>query len=337
MEQFGTTGDGESVYRVTITGGGLTTSVISWGAVIQDLRLEGHEPPLVLGFERFEDYQAHSPYFGAIAGRYANRIRDGRFEIDGRSYQVDTNFLGKHLLHGGAHGIGKRNWQIAGTSENSVKLTLRDPDGVMGFPGNLDVSCTYSLEQNGTLCVILEAETDAPTLCNLAHHSYFNLEDGGSGDILDHTVKIAADRYLPVDEELIPTGEVPNVAGTAFDFQSPRAIGLPVDGPPVDYDHNFCLSEDRTELRDVAWIEAPRSGVSMGIATTEPGLQFYSGSKVAREVPGLGGRVYRAFAGFAMEPQVWPDAPNNPGFPQAILRPGENYRQVSEFRFSGTS
>ncbi|NRG18276.1 galactose mutarotase [Rhizobiales bacterium] len=332
-ELFGETASGETVERVTLKGGGLSAKVITWGAVVQDLRLEGHDAPLVLGFDRFEDYPAHSPYFGAIAGRYANRIRDGRFFIDGIKWQTDTNFLGKHLLHGGAEGIGKRVWSIAALGDDFVTLTLCDPDGAMGFPGNLDITCTYRLADAGRLVVELDAQTDAPTLCNLAHHSYFNLDDGGEGDCLDHKVMIEAEAYLPVDSELIPTGDVLVVGGSPFDFRETRAIRSLAEGRTFAYDHNFCLFADRAGLRRAAKVEGARSGVAMEVWTTEPGLQFYSGEKVARPIPGLEGRYYGAYAGFAMEPQVWPDAPNHRHFPQAILRPGEKYRQISEYRF----
>lgn len=333
-EPFGTTDAGEAIERVTIAGGGLTAKIINWGAAIQDLRIDGHGAPLVLGFDRFEDYPAHSPYFGAIAGRYANRIRGGRFEIDGKAFQVDTNFLGKHMLHGGAKGIGKRAWTFREIGTDHVTLALRDPDGAMGFAGNLDIACTYRLEAGGVLAVDLEARCDRPTLCNLAHHSYFNLDDGGETDCLGHGVTIEADAYLPVDDELIPTGTVATVAGTEFDFRKMRAIRLVKDGEPVAYDHNFCLAAARRPLARAARVAASRSGLAMEVWTTEPGLQFYSGAKVAREVPGLDGRRYGAFAGFAMEPQVWPDAPHHRHFPQAVLRPGERYFQRTEYRYS---
>jgi aldose 1-epimerase len=333
-ELFGRTGDGEPVHRLRIAGGGLQASIITWGAVVQDLRLEGHRPPLVLGFESFDDYPAHSPYFGAIAGRYANRIREGRFAIDGRQYQADTNFLGKHLLHGGSKGIGKRVWSIAEHGADFVTLRLRDRDGEMGFPGNLDITCTYRLAPGGVLSIELSAVTDQPTLCNLAHHSYFNLDDGGSSEVLDHLLQIDAEAYLPVDEELIPTGEIAPVAGTDFDFSEARPIRREAGGRQVEYDHNWCLARSRQPLRRVARLSGSRSGVAMEVCTTEPGVQFYAGHKAARDAAGLDGRQYRAFAGVCLEPQVWPDSPNHPDFPQAVLRPGEVYRQTTQYRFA---
>lgn len=332
IEEFGRTADGEIVRRVAIAGGGLTANVLTWGAVVQDLRLAGHEPPLVLGFERFEDYPARSPYFGAIAGRYANRISHGRFDLDGRMVQVDTNFLGKHLLHGGVRGTGKRVWTIGEAGADFVRLTLADRDGEMGFPGNLDIECIYRLE-NDALKVGLTARTDAPTLCNLAHHSYFNLDDGGAGDVLGHRLMIEGERYVPVDGEWIPTGGTLDVAGTPFDFRGMREIAWPEDGSQFVYDHNWCLADARRPLTKAVRLEGARSGVSMEVWTTEPGLQFYAGHKLALD-GGLGRRSYGAFAGLCLEPQTWPDSPNNPDFPQAVLRPGEVYEQATEYRFS---
>ena len=332
-EEFGTTAGGEAVHRLEIRGGGLTARILTWGAVVQDLRLAEHDAPLVLGFESFGDYPAFSSYFGAIAGRYANRISGGRFTIEGQRFQTDTNFIGKHTLHGGSKSTGKRVWRLDNRGSDFVTLALRDPDGWMGFPGTLDILCTYRLKLPGTLSVELSAITDQPTLCNLAHHSYFNLNDGGMNDILDHRMMIPAQAYLPVDGELIPTGVVQPVEGTAFDFLLPRPIGLPFDGKHVDYDHNFCLSASRGPLKQMAWAQGTNSGVEMEVWSTEPGLQFYDGHKVAREKPGLGGRIYKANAGFAVEPQIWPDSPNRSYFPQALLWPGDRYRQVTEYRF----
>lgn len=330
-EVFGKAPDGSSVERVVLSGGGLTLSLLSWGAIVQDLRLDGHAPALVIGYREFENYLQHSSYFGATAGRYANRIRDGRFSIDGVEYQVDRNFLGKHMLHGGSAGIAKRNWRFAEIGADRAVLELEDRDGEMGFPGNCALRAVFSLPGDGRLSIRYEAKCDAPTLVNIAHHSYFRL-DGGP-DILDHQLRIDADAYLPVDEELIPTGEIAPVAGTAFDFRRERSIRLAgPDGQPV-YDHNFCLSGGRVALREVAMARSPKSGVTMRISTTEPGVQFYAGHKLNTPVPGLGGERYGAFAGLCMEPQFWPDSPNNPGFPQALLRPGEHYLQETEYRF----
>jgi aldose 1-epimerase len=330
---FGTTPDGHAVHRFTISGGGLTARVLTWGAVIQDLRLAGHDAPLVLGFERFEDYPPHSPYFGSIAGRYANRIRDGRFTIDGQRHEADRNFLSKHLLHGGSAGFGRKVWTAQETGADFVTLALSSADGDMGFPGSIDVTCTYRLKPAGTLSVELSAEADASTLCNLAHHSYFNLDDGGSGDILDHRMMIAAGAYLPVDEELIPTGVVQPVEGTPFDFRAARPVRHAASGEQTVYDHNFCIAAARGPMRQHIWVQGAKSGVEMEVWSTEPGVQFYAGHKVGRDATGLDGRRYKNWAGFCLEPQVWPDSPNRPYFPQAVLRPGETYQQATEYRF----
>jgi aldose 1-epimerase len=333
-EPFGWMPDGRKVDRVVIQGGGLTASIIDWGAVIQDLRLAGHADPLVLGFEDFRFYPVHSPYFGAIAGRYANRIADGRFTIDGKAYQADRNFIGKHTLHGGAAGFGHQLWTLKDTGPDFVTLTYHSPDGEMGFPGNLDVSCTYALRDSGRLVIELSAETDAPTLCNLAAHSYFNLDDGGRSDVLGHLMQIDADAYLPVDADLIPTGDILPVGGTDYDFRTLRPIRNGDGASYRPYDHNFCLSDARGPLRRAVTLRAARSGVEMQLWTTEPGVQFYDAANVARDVPGLEGVTYRAHAGLCLEPQIWPDAPNHPHFPQALLRPGAPYSQTTEYRFS---
>jgi aldose 1-epimerase len=335
-EIFGRMPDGREVRRVAISGGGLTAHVMCWGAVLQDLRLAGHDHPLVLGFEDFAAYPAHSPYFGAIAGRYANRIAGGRFAIDGQSYQVDANFLGRHTLHGGADGFGRRLWRLKETGANFVTLSYQAADGEMGFPGNLQVLCTYALKPGGRFVVELSARTDAPTLCNLAHHSYFNLDDGGRTDALGHRMRIDAGAYLPVDDELIPTGDVLRVDGTGLDFCTARPVRNGDGAVHRPYDHNFCLSAARGPLRRAAHVQGAHSGVEMEVWTTEPGLQFYDGAGTAREAPGLQGISYGAHAGLCLEPQIWPDAPNRPYFPQALLRPGDVYAQTTEYRFKLT-
>ena len=324
---------GQPVERVRISGGGLSAAVITYGASLQDLRIEGHVAPLVLGFSRAEDYVAHSLFFGAIVGRCANRIANGRFTLDGERFQLETNEPTGHALHGGAEGLWNRVWQIRDVGTDFVTLACREPDGHMGYPGNLDIACTYRITGAGTLEILLEAESDAPTLCNLAHHSWFNLDDGGAGDVLGHRLMIPSAAYLPVDEALIPTGAVMPVDGTPFGFRRARTIGAPAGVERIDYDHNYCLASARRPRAQAAWAQGGRSGVEMELWTTEPGLQFYAGRMPPRTVPGLDGIAYRAHSGFCLEPQVWPDSPNRPYFPQAVLRPGESYRQQTQLRF----
>jgi aldose 1-epimerase len=329
-EEFGRTVEGEIVERATIRGGGLTASVITFGAALQDLRLEGHQPPLVLGFREFAHYRDHSPYFGATAGRCANRIAGARFALDGREYRTDANFLERHTLHGGSKGVGKRNWRIGALEPHRVVLTLTDPDKAMGFPGTCRFEVEYELKEGGVLEVAMKGETTKATPVSLAHHSYFNL-DGGE-DILDHRLRIEAAAFLPVDAELIPTGEVRLVAGTPHDFRLSRPIRRSA-GETV-HDHNFCLAAARRPLSEAAEVASDRSGITMTVATTEPGLQFYAGHKLDTPVAGLTGRRYGAFAGLCLEPQMWPDAVHHPHFPSPILRPGEVYRQATQYRFA---
>ena len=326
-EIFGTLPDGTDVQRLVLRGGGLTAAFLTYGALVQDLRLDGHDAPLVLGFPKFSPYPTHSPHFGAIAGRCANRIRDGHLKLDGQEYQLDRNFQGRHLLHGGADGTGKRLWRIVEHGDNYVTFAITLEDGHMGFPGSLTARATYSLYDTGILDIAMTAETDAPTLCNLAHHSYFNLDGGES--ISNHLLWIDAERYLPVDDALIPTGEIRSVAGSGFNFREPTPIA---QAHPVD--HNFCLSRQRVPLRPVARFHSPKSGVTMECLTTEPGLQIYDGAKIAIDPPGLHGKPMGAFAGLAMEPQVWPNANHHAGFPSAELRPGEIYKQQTQYVFS---
>ncbi|MGB3407106.1 MAG: aldose epimerase family protein [Jannaschia sp.] len=309
----------------TIAGHGLTATFTDLGAILADLRLDGHAPPLVLGLADLDHYPEHSNYMGATAGRFANRIGHGRFEIDGTSYEADRNYLGRHLLHGGSAGIGKRIWEMLDHEADTIRFGITLRDGEMGFPGGMRIEAFFACAPGASLRVIYRATCDAPTLCNIAHHSYFNLD--GRDTVADHVLTVAADRYTPVDDDLIPVGVAP-VAGTAFDFRAGRA--LPSDAL---LDHNLCLSDRQVALREVAQLRSTASGVTMRIATTEPGLQVYDGAKLNTQVQGLDGRTYRAHAGVALEPQGWPDAPNHGDFPSAVLRPGETYEQTSTFTF----
>jgi aldose 1-epimerase len=312
----------------TIADHGLTATFTDLGAVLHDLRLDGHDGPLVLGLADLDEYPARSNYMGATAGRCLNRIGGASFEIDGARYRTDPNFLGRHTLHGGSMGIGKRVWDLDDATDDAVAFRIEQADGDMGFPGRLRIRARFSCAPGATLRIEYEAETDAPTICNLGHHSYWSLDDTGGLDAHVLTVP-GGDRYLPVDDDLIPTGEVRSVDGTAFDFRAGRR--LPGEGL---LDHNLCLSDARVGLREVATLRSDASGVTMRLATTEPGLQVYDGAKLTPGPTGLRGVPYGPHAGVALEPQVWPDAPNRPAFPSALLRPGETYRQVTTFSFT---
>jgi len=331
-EIFGKTETGETVTRVKISGGGLTAHILNFGAVIQDLRLEGHDHALVLGYDNFEDYKSYSPYFGATPGRSSNRIANGRFEIDGKEFQVECNENGITNLHGGSDGLGVSLWTFEEIAEDRVTLKIIDPDGRAGFPGNCTVRAHFQLKEGGVLSVIYESETDQPTIANICNHTYFNL--GNGTDTLEHKLMLAADHYLPTDERQIPTGEIRPVDGTAFDFREPQAMKRKDEnGKQVLFDHNFCFSPKRTEKRKVATVFAPSSGVTMDVLTTEPGVQFYAAFKLAQTPVGLNGYPYGPFAGFCLETQVWPDAVNQSGFPSAILHPGETLKQETDYIF----
>ena len=329
---FGWLANRTEITEVTIAAGGLHAKVLTWGAVVRDLRLDGVDHPLVLGLGCIEDYVARSPHFGATAGRFANRIAGGRFELDGRTIQLETNENGRTHLHGGSeYGFGKRPWTLLEATDSIVLLELVSRDGEAGYPGTLTARCRYEIKPPGTLHIELTAKTDAATIVNLAHHGYFNLS--GQPDILDHRLMIVADSYTPVDADLIPTGEIRPVDGTPHDFRDLRPIRLEEDGQRIRYDHNFVLAAARPQPALAVRAETADGKIAMTMLTTEPGVQFYDGAKVNCPAPGFDGRRYGASAGFCLEAQRFPDAPNHPNFPSAVLRPGETYRQVTEYRF----
>jgi aldose 1-epimerase len=328
-ELFGTMPSGEAVYRHEIVSGGLSAAILTYGAIVQDLRLAGFGRSLVLGLNTLDDYIKHSPYFGAIAGRVANRIAYGRFHIDGIEYQIDRNIDGTHTLHGGCAGIGVKNWQIVDSGLDYVLLEIVSPDGDMGFPGTMTIRCRYSITAKCGLQVKLTAKTDKPCPCNLAPHSYFNLE--GEGDVLDHQLMIDAQHVTAISDALMPTGALASVEDTVFDFRAMRQISTGVADGSMRYDHNYCLSNEVTAMREVAIVKAPRSGVEMRLLTTQPGLQLYDGAKISVPVIGADSRYYGANAGFCLETQHWPDAPNQPDFPDIILRPGQRYEHLAEY------
>ncbi len=330
---FGTTPEGDEIREVAIAAGELSVRVITLGAVIRDVRLAGVAHPLVLGFDNLGDYLEHSPHFGAVVGRSANRIGGGRFSIDGHDYQVSLNEHGRNHLHGGFRGFGARPWRLVDHDATSVTLAIDSPDGEEGYPGAVTVKLRYIVEAPATLRMEIEATTDTPTLVNLAQHSYFNLDD--SPTILDHHVRIFANAYTPTDADDIPTGEVVAVAGSVYDFRSLSPIRQMRDGKRVIIDKNFVVDRARSATpRPHARLESLKSGIALDIASTEPGVQFYDGYMMAIPVPGLEGRNYAVNGGCCFEPQAFPDAPNHPGFPTSILRPGETYRQSTNYVFS---
>ncbi len=331
---FGTLRDGRVVHDVQLgSGGPLSVSILDYGAALRDIRLAtAHGPqPMILGFDRLEHYVAHSPYFGAVCGRCANRIGGASFELDGVRHVLAAN-EGPNQLHGGPNGFDKRVWHIASATADRATFDLVDPDGEQGYPGLVRVSATYTVSGT-TLVLEVEATTDRPTLVNIAGHAYFDLD--GTGSILDHEATVFADRYTPAGADLITTGEVLPVEGTAFDFRAPRPIGREVAGERMIYDVNYALGAApvaRPKL--AARVRGPKRGVTLEVWTTEPGIQLYDGSWLDVPVPGLDERRYGKNAGFCLEPQRWPDAANKPHFPSAVLRPGELYRQRTEYRFT---
>jgi len=334
IERFGSV-NGEDVLQVTLTGpDGIEMRVLTWGAVVRDLRVpsRGGLQRVVLGLNTIDDYVAHSPYFGAIVGRYANRIGQARFTLDGETFRLDAN-EGRNQLHGGTMGFGTRLWSIIDHSPASVTLALVSEDGDMGYPGRLIATCTYALLASATVRIALEATCDRPTPVNLTTHGYFNLDS--SPDISSHHLMIEGDFITPTHADLIPTGEIRRVADTDYDFTTLRPIGAAqLMQKHVKYDINYVLRGGGSGLHRAALLRSLKSGITMELWTTEPGLQFYDGHLLNMPVPGLGGASYGPHGGLCLEPQRFPDGPNKAHFPPSILKPGFVSRQISELRFA---
>lgn len=328
--KFGLTPDGDEVFLITISSGSLSANIMSWGASVQDLRFEGCDFPLVLGFENFKDYLDYGSYFGATVGRCANRIKSGAFSIDETDFEVTKNENGINTLHG-ANALSHKNWELVGYDASFVELRTIDDDGNHGFPGELIVTAKYSILPDETLRIEYSAETNKPTPVNIAHHSYFNLN--GKGDILDHQIEIAAEQYLPVDKNLIPTGEIKAVAGTAFDFTKARTIRS-AGGDDFLHDHNFCLRGNEGDVREIVRLHSEKSGLTMTMRTSEIGLQFFTAKGLDVPVTGISGEAYSNYGGMCLEAQKWPDGINRLDFPEMILRPKEKYNQITEYQFS---
>jgi len=343
---FGTTADGKAVDIYTLTNApGVEARVMTYGGILVSLRVpdnNGHFDDVVLGFDTFEGYSKPGPYFGAICGRYANRIAHGTFRVDGKEYTLAKN-NGPSSLHGGIKGFDKVVWQ-ADPFQNQegvgVILTYTSPDGEEGYPGNLKVKVTYTLTDRNELTLDYQATTDKATPVNLTNHSYFNLAGAGKGDILGHVVMLNADHFTPVDSTLIPTGKIESVNGTPFDFTKPTAIGARINDQNEQlklgggYDHNFVINRKGEGLTLAARVVEPTSGRVLQVDTTEPGVQFYTGNFLDGTLRGKNGIAYQRRYGFCLETQHYPDSPNQLNFPSTILRPGQIYRTRTAFKFS---
>ena len=342
---FGVAPDGTPVDAYTLTNGhGVEVRIITYGGIVTTFKAPdraGRLDDIVLGFDDMKGYVSSSPYFGAIVGRYGNRIARGRFTLDGATYTLAINNAPNHL-HGGLKGFDKVVWaaqSFKGDSGVGVALTHTSPDGDEGYPGTLRSRVTYTLTDRDELVVDYQATTDKATPVNLTNHTYWNLAGDGRRDILGHLLTLEADSLIPVDSTLIPTGEIMPVAGTPFDFRSPVAIGARIADPHVQlrygrgYDHTFVLTRGgRAGLAHAAKVTEPTTGRTLDIYTTEPGVQFYTGNFLDGTAVGKSGRVYRHRYGFALETHHYPDSPNKPNFPSVILRPGETYRTRTVFR-----
>ena len=362
---YGSTADGTPIEEYTLANRrGMQVKVITYGGIITSIEVpdrSGNPANVALGFSNLADYEAKSPYFGSITGRYANRIAKGIFALDGVTYCLDTN-NGANCLHGGCVGFDKKVWQVTKEIDDAEAVGIRlhyishagegcDPAGNpaccpagsrRGYPGNLDTYVTYTLTGQNELRIDYAAATDAPTVVNLTNHSYFNLAGEGSGTIYDHILMLNADQFTPVDENLIPTGELATVAGTPFDFRIPKAIGPGQRSSheqmrfAMGYDHNWVLSRPSTgdvSLMLAGRVYEPASGRAMEVWTTEPGIQFYAGNFLDGSICGSSGRTYRQSDGLALETQHFPDSPNHPEFPSTVLLPGQTYRSATVYKF----
>jgi aldose 1-epimerase len=338
---FGRTPDGAAVDLYTLRNAhGLTVKVMTYGCIITEIHTPDRNDQMgdiVLGFDNLEGYLKGHPYFGCVVGRYANRIAQARFTLDGRTYTLAAN-NGPNALHGGIKGFDKVVWAaepVTVPDGVAVKFTYTSPDGEEGYPGTLKATVVYTLTNDNELVMDYEATTDKPTVVNLTNHTYWNL--AGGGDIYGHELTLFADRFTPVDETLIPSGEIAPVAGTPMDFTKPKPIGRDLKqltNDPPGYDHNFVLRHGGGRLGPCATVYEPKTGRVLEIRTDQPGVQFYSGNFLDGTLTGKGGQVYRQHFAFCLETQHFPDSPNQPKFPSTVLRPGQVYKTTTVHKFS---
>ena len=341
---FGQTADGQAVELYTLkNANGVEASIMTLGAILVSFKApdkNGSFGDIVLGFDSLEGYLKPNPYFGAVVGRYGNRIAKGRFTLNGKTYKLAVN-NGPNSLHGGIKGFDKVVWTgraIESGEKPGVELKYLSKDGEEGYPGNLDVTVTYTLSPKNELEIDYVATTDKATVLNLTNHSYFNLSGGAAPDILNHVLMINADKYTPVDAGLIPTGELQPVEGTPFDFRKPTAIGTRIGEKDEQlkrgggYDHNFVINRSGSGLELAARVTDPASGRTLEVLSTEPGVQFYTGNFLDGTLTGRGGKAIAHRSGFCLETQHFPDSPNHPAFPTTVLKPGDTYKTSTVFR-----
>ena len=343
VKPFGQTPDGTPVSLYTLRNSkGAEAGICSYGGLVIFLKVpdrKGHLGDVVLGYDNLDGYLKDTPYFGALIGRYGNRIAKGKFTLDGTEYTLAIN-NDPNALHGGLKGFDKVVWEpriLASLEGPALELKYVSKDGEEGYPGNLSVTAVYTLTDDNALKVEFMATTDKDTILNLTHHSYFNL--AGKGDILNHQLMMPAERFTPVDSTLIPTGELKPVAGTPFDFRTPTAIGARINQDDEQlkfgkgYDHNWVFDKPIGQLALMARVYEPTTGRVLEVWSTEPGLQFYSGNFLNGTIKGKGGWVYQFRNGFCMEPQHYPDSPNHSNFPSVVLKPGEVYKNTIIYKF----
>ena len=344
VKPFGLAPDGARVNLYTLRNNkGAEVGICNYGGLVIFLKVpdrHGKFADVVLGYDNLPDYIKDTPYFGALIGRYGNRIAKGKFTLDGKEYTLAVN-NGPNALHGGLKGFDKVVWEarfLATHAGPSLELVYVSKDGEEGYPGTLSVKAIYTLTEDNALMLDYVATTDKDTVLNLTHHSYFNL--AGKGDILNHQVMMPADKFTPVDVNLIPTGELKPVDGSPFDFRTPTAIGARIGQEDEQlkfgggYDHNWVINKPMGQLGLMARVYEPTSGRVMEVWSTDPGLQFYSGNFLEGKNKGKGGWVYKYRNGFCMEPQHYPDSPNQPNFPSVVLKPGQTYRNTIIYKFS---